>query len=388
MILNAPEIYYIRLLLSFFFLTSNFYFKLSKNIKYLMIIILWLSGLATSPFTETDYLLYLDYINIYKDFPSEFFQNINGIHDLIKIDKFGYYFLYHLHDFFTFDGIFQIFISLIFFLSVVLFAKISGIDFNEMLPLLLIIPLTSTYIFSTDWYLRQGIGVAFFIMALSILCSNFHSIIRYSFFFFLSLTSILWHLSMLYLLFILFLSIILMKSSLYNISIFQRKISSSLYLFVLSIITFLFIFPLRYFNIIFDVPDIFDSLLTYKSVYENSEWQAQRPGFGFILHFILIGFTSRLLLAAKKDIEYCNARPVTTLIPILWFTVSFSLLAMSITSLGTRFLLPFSYFMTLASMTFVLKIKNLKAFNFIFYIFVILFYSLFIVYENGGNPRY
>jgi hypothetical protein len=44
--------------------------------------------------------------------------------------------------------------------------------------------------------------------------------------------------------------------------------------------------------------------------------------------------------------------------------------------------------MALASMTFVLKIKNLKAFNFIFYIFVILFYSLFIVYENGGNPRY
>lgn len=387
MILNLPEIYYLRLLIALLFLILILCFKLSKNIKYMMIAFIWLSGLGTSPFTETDYSLYLEYIKDYENFPAEYIQNFNGLNDLIKIDKLGYYFLYNLNSLFPFDFIFQIFISIIFFISTDIFSRISGLNFNERTPIFLVIPLTSTYIFSTDWYLRQGVGVAIFIMGLSIFFSNYRSNIRYPFFIVLSLFSIIWHLSMLYLLVIFFLSQLILKSNLIYGVIFPKKINNFSYLILLSLITFIFIFPLRYYNIIFELPDFFDTIVTYKSIYENSEWSPQRPGYGFILHFILIGFFTKIFILSTIGIKNYNLKPALILIPILWFIVLFSLFAMSITSLGSRFLLPFSYFLALASLTFTSRYQNFNVFYFILNIFIILLYSLFMVFENGGNSR-
>jgi hypothetical protein len=135
------------------------------------------------------------------------------------------------------------------------------------------------------------------------------------------------------------------------------------------------------------IPDIFEILIHYKSIYENSEWPSQRPGFGFIFHFLIIGFTARLLFISCKDIIGYNLKAVSNLLPMLWLIVLFSLLAMSLSSLGTRFLLPFSFIITLVSMTFINKLRNINRFYFSVNIFIILGYSLFMVYQNGGNLR-
>jgi hypothetical protein len=380
------EIYILKFALVFLWIfVRHFTERIGPVVSIMYVFVVWACSIGTSPFTTSDYILYQDVIYDYADFPNLFFGDLAAVGGLIKFDGFGYYYLYLLKSIFLVNCIFQVACSFLIISSVVFYCKTLGLRPIAIVDTVLLTCVSSFMLFSSDWYLRQGFGISLFVIALLTFRLNIDRRLQFLLFSSLALFSISWHVSCLYLFIIYGFCNIILRNKGFLRFLQPLYLKRSTYIFTVLFVSALIILPLRILDVKLSFGDFFDYLLHYKSIYEESEWPPVRPGIGFIVHFVLWSIAAALLFGARNS-EHRNYAFRMNLLAILLFVTVSALIAMNISSLGSRFLLPFSFFWILTTAgvtrfgTYRLSLSSLNS-------LLILFYSGYMVFENGGIAR-
>jgi len=154
LVTSALHVYVGRLIYSIFLVVLFMNVRIPSVFSWPLIIILWFSGVGSTPYEATDYKVYVQVASV----------SVGGGGKMIE---WGSWMLYHvLLAVFRSPLVLQAFsILLIFWCSIIVFRylQVSGWVFYSGMAL---IPMTRFFMLSTDWYLRQGSGFVFALFAI------------------------------------------------------------------------------------------------------------------------------------------------------------------------------------------------------------------------------
>lgn len=386
MIFNSIDMYHIKLLLTFSFLIIFFVSNYNSRVVLFSVLILWVVGWGTSPYSHTDYINgYLNNLALY----SESWLGVEGAlsraTDGIRvIEGFGWRFMYFLNSTFKHESTLQIFCGLVQLSAYWFFLKSLGVKGKSFAFAMILLPISSSFTFATDWYLRQGFAWASFLVAVSLFFRPGTILYRYLGFFLFSGLAFIFHSTVFVLISFFILSLILNKAI--NLK-FNIKLSTYSILIILFTISLLIVIPFK-FGLLIDLTKVLN--YSHLKFYENSAWGPIRPGFIFSFYFFSVFYAIWFSIKIRNK----NILILSTFMLFLLFSVFFGIM---INSLVSRLLMPFpiisiAVFFSLLSHAKGLNINRFYNVNkfvilFIITIYLIIYYLLIVV-GNGGMDRY
>lgn len=386
MAFNDIDMYHLKLLLTFIFIAISFLSKFNSRSVLLCVLTLWIVGWGTSPYSTTDYIYgYLNNLTLYSDSwygvegaPS---RAVDGIR---VVEGFSWRLMYLVDLIFGYEATLQIFFGFFQLASYWYFLSSLGLRGRSFGLAMILMPISTSFVLATDWYLRQGFSWAIFLIAAGFFYRERIVLYRYLGFIIFLMIAFIFHSTTL----IYFLMLIGASIAIYiPIIKMDFKFSDITNLVILFILSIAVIIPFKMgFNF-----DIFSGIsLAHIEIYKDSQWSGVSPGFIFSFYFFCILY---VIWSAGK----VKSKELKIFGLFLFFILLIVGLFSMTNSLATRLLMPFPI-MIIAALLFCLdqyKIMNIRrlyilnsAIVYLMGILFIVIYYIFIVIENGGMERF
>jgi hypothetical protein len=334
-------------------------------------------GWGSSPFSHTDYVNgYLDNLS-YQAFNFE----AAGIK---KIELLGWQILWLVNELLDHEAGLQIFLGLfqiIAYWCLLRSLNIGGIYFTIGM---LLLPISSSFILFTDWYLRQGLAWSLLILAFSAYYSRFRNFIRFPSYVFLSTLAAMIHSASIFYIVIFIFSLIFYKSF---VRLALKKNSISVFVIIYLTLAVMYILPFK-----MDAVPNFNLFIPglHFEIYRDLEWGPSKPGF-VVSFYIFVAF---YIMRMSRIINYDVLKVFSVFITLLVMSISILIL---VNGLAGRLLMPMSLIIFASLLVVMARIKeiipvNEKFFNFILSMaimsLVMIQFYISIVIENGGMERF
>lgn len=382
--LNRPDLFMIRmgicLLLGFICYMISF----PRHFFLALIFLCWASGLGHSPFSDTDYLN--GYLGNLKFYETSFFgapsAPSNAIAGIRKIEAFGWQILRLINNALGYGWALQAFCGLMQLTATWLLVTIFRVPTKAKMLGLIILLFSVPSVLASDWYLRQGLGWAMFVIAIAAASVNTSLFLRlFSFAFFCTL-GILFHLSTLVLIgcFILAWSINMALRRFRT----SHRLSAVAAALITSVLVFLIIFPIR--THLVPTSDILSVLYPntpYVALYAKGAWIGKPPGAAIGIYLILASL-AWWVTSNYSDNIVAKSLPLTMLL-----LVGISAVGSLTSELATRMLFPFFVLWCGAIFSGFRRMPTRMVLFFLALtsIAILSHAILMIVIENGGLPR-
>lgn len=386
-ILNFDEIEFYLIKIIYFGLISFIIFRAKKSpmLAIFSVFSLWLIGWSNTPLLISDYTIYINNLEFYYDrwlelkFWGEVSENYKNF------ELLSWALMYHVYKTTGFDASLQILAGFIQLFSYWFFLRSLRVDGKHLTIAMAFLLVSSSFIYATDWYLRQGVSWAFFLIAIGIFIRYGPSFRGYLGLFTFTIIGVFFHVTVI-VYFVLFL-LSMMVGKMLDTRFFFRRVSFGAFFIASFLISTIIIIPFKLgysFNLSGFVLEN-----TPASTYSESIYAAGSIGFIFSIYI----FMTLHLFWLDARCQVGNYGRYFKF--FLLFLVLFTLLGMMVSSISSRMLLPFQIFfmaylfslISCYSKKRLYKNKLLNNLTLTIYIVTLLLYSVYGLVIQGGGMR-
>lgn len=375
MLFNLAELYAFKIFASIV-LFSLVILRNTKTITLFGVLIVWVIGWGSSPYSQTDYFSgYLD--NLY------YMAFENHAFGIKKIEVLGWRVLYYINDFLAFEAALQITIGLLLLGVHWFFLKAINVNGRYLAAGMLLLPISSTFILFTDWYLRQGVSWFLLLLAFGMYFSAENNFFKSATFIFLSILASAFHSTAIFYVSIFMLAII------FNVSISKmamKSISFSGFVILYFVLMLILVTPFK-----LNLVSSFNNNIPFLhfEIYRNLEWTAVAPGFMMSLYLFMIFYVMRM--SRILNLNYLRVLSV-----FMFFLIVTTSTLMLVNGLASRFLMPIPMLIIASLLVVVGRLNELINFrhkllnillSVLFVCFHLVIFYISIVVENGGMER-